>query len=481
MESAMNFESAIRVLRGLGFPSRAFLSAVVLVTLGSLASQGPAFASDEILIRDVRVFDGRSANLREHLSVRIVGNRIEKISSFDAESVIPASVTVIEGRGRILMPGLIDVHTHLAINASLSLIEKDFTLDYVALRSAEVARRTLMDGFTSVRDLGGPVFGLKRAIEAGLVEGPRIFPSGAFLSQTSGHGDFRSRNDRNPTLTGLHDDNFTRMGFSIIADGRDAMLAASRQNLMQGATQIKIMAGGGGASAYDPIDTTQFTEDEMRAAVEAAADWGTYVTAHLFTSESAQRGMRAGLRCLDHAFFVDEKTIKMAARKDVFIAPQFWGLSPELFKHPDLNVQKHEAIRKLHEEAKNFVPLLKKHKVKVPFASDILGEFDAGQNSRRYELAWRAELFGSNLTVLRQATSVGGELLALSGRRNPVSGALGVIEEGAMADLLVVDGNPLEDLSVIGASSEWFSAPPPGPIDTIRLIMKDGKVFKNTL
>ena len=476
----------------LGFANRArkrlfafFLATLAtlatLVTLSSLFGAAHAAASDEILIRDVRVFDGRSGKLRNHSSVLIVGNRIEKISAFDAEAAIPASTTVINGGGRVLMPGLIDVHTHLAINASMGVIENDFTLDYVALRSAEVARRTLMDGFTSVRDLGGPVFGLQRAIEAGIVEGPRIFPSGAFISQTSGHGDFRARNDRNPTLSGQRDDNFSRMGFSIIADGRDAVLAATRQNLMQGATQIKIMAGGGGASAYDPIDTSQFTEDEMRAAVEAAADWGTYVTAHLFTSEAAQRGMKAGLRCLDHAFFIDEKTIKMAARKDVFIAPQFWGLSPELFKHPDLNAAKHEAIRALHEEAKNFVPWLKKYKVKVPFASDILGDFDAGQNSRRYELAWRAELFGSNLAVLRQATSVGGELLALSGKRSPVRGALGVIQQGAMADLLVVDGNPLEDLSVIGANSEWFSAPPPGPIDTIRLIMKDGKVYKNTL
>jgi len=466
---------------GRAIRSKRRLLPCLVVMLGSLAVSTQAFATGETLIRDVRVFDGRSGELREHASVLVVGDRIESISPYDAEVTIPPSTEVIEGEGRVLMPGLIDVHTHLAINASMSLIESDFTLDYVALRSAEVARRTLMDGFTSVRDLGGPVFGLKRAIEAGIVEGPRIFPSGAFLSQTSGHGDFRARNDRNPTLTGLYDDNFSRMGFSIIADGRDAMLAATRQNLMQGATQIKIMAGGGGASAYDPIDTSQFTEDEMRAAVEAAADWGTYVTAHLFTSEAARRGMKAGLRCLDHAFFVDEKTIKMAARNDVFIAPQFWGLSPELFKHPDLNPAKHAAIRKLHEQAKDFVPLLKEYKVKVPVASDILGDFDAGQKSRRYELAWRAQLFGSNLTVLRQATSVGGELLALSGRRSPVNGALGVIQEGAMADLLIVDGNPLEDLSVIGANSEWFSAPSPEPIETIRLIMKGGKVYKNTL
>ncbi|HIG61562.1 MAG TPA: amidohydrolase family protein [Gammaproteobacteria bacterium] len=435
-------------------------------------------ATADTLFTNVNVFDGQSDQLLTRQNVLVMSNRIAKIS---ARPIDAPSAAIISGEDMTLMPGLIDVHTHLAFNDRTTKIEADFTLDYMGIRTAKVAERTLMEGFTSVRDLGGPVFGTQRAIDEGLIVGPRIFASGAFLSQTSGHGDFRARNDRNPTLTGNRDSNFERLGVSIIADGTTNVLAATRQNLMQGATQIKIMAGGGGASSYDPIDTTQYTEEEMRAAVSAAADWGTYVTAHLFNPKSAKRAIRAGIQCLDHALFIDEATIRMAVKADVFVAPQFWALSPELFKHPDLKVEKHEAIRAMHALAKDFVPLLIKHKAKVPFATDLLGDPDEGAKSRHYEIAWRAELFGSNFEVLRQMTSVGGELLARSGPRNPAVGSLGVIEPGAMADILLVEGNPLEDLSVIGANPKWFDAPKPGPIDSIRLIMKDGVIYKNTL
>ena len=432
----------------------------------------------DTLFTNVNVFDGESNRLLTSQNVLVVSNRIAEIS---ADPIDAASAETISGENMTLMPGLIDVHTHLALNDRNTKTEADFTLDYMGIRTAIVAERTLMEGFTSVRDLGGPVFGTQRAVDEGLIIGPRIFASGAFLSQTSGHGDFRARNDRNPTLTGSRDSNFERLGISIIADGTTDVLAATRQNLMQGATQIKIMAGGGGSSAYDPIDTTQYTEEEMQAAVNAAADWGTYVTAHLFNPKSAKRAINAGIQCLDHALFIDEATIKMAVEADVFLAPQFWALSPELFKHPDLQVEKHAAIRAMHDLAKDFVPLLIKHKAKVPFATDLLGDPDEGAKSRHYEIAWRAELFGSNFEVLRQMTSVGGELLARSGPRNHAAGPLGVIKPGAMADILLVEGNPLEDLTVIGANPQWFDAPKPGSIDSIRLIMKDGVIYKNTL
>ena len=443
-----------------------------------LAFSLSAPVSADVLISDVDIFDGKQNRLVSNQNVLIVGNRIHEISD---KPIAHENVEIISGRGMTLMPGLIDVHTHLALNDRNTKVEADFTLDYIAIRTANVAQRTLQEGFTSVRDLGGPVFGTKRAIDEGLIPGPRIFASGAMLSQTSGHGDFRARNDRNPTLTGHRDSNFERLGVTVIADGTTNVLAATRQNLMQGASQIKIMAGGGGASAYDPIDTTQYTLAEMEAAVAAAADWGTYVSAHLFNPRSAARAIKAGIQCLDHAIFIDEATIKLAVKNDVFIAPQFWSLSPELFKHPDLNVDKHAAIRAMHEEAKDFVPLLLKHKAKVPFATDLLGDPEEGAKSRRYEIAWRAELFGSNFEVLRQMTSVSAELLARSGPRSAAPGPLGVIEVGAMADLLIIDGNPLDDLALIGANPEWFEAPAPEPIDTIRLIMKDGMLYKNTL
>ena len=432
----------------------------------------------DLLFTNVNVFDGKTNGLLKNHYVLVRDGLITKVS---ADEIVSGGAEVIDGQGLTLMPGLIDVHTHLALNDRRLLMESDYTLDYIAIRAAKIAERALLDGFTSVRDLGGPVFGVRRAIEDDLILGPRIFPSGAILSQSSGHGDFRARADPNPTLTGERVSNYERWGISSIVDGRPLVLAATRQNLMQGATQIKIMAGGGGSSVYDPIDTTQFTEDEMRAAVEAAADWGTYVTAHLFFPRAARRAIEAGVKCLDHAFFLDEATIELAVSESVFLAPQFWAMSTELFKHPDLQADKHDAIRALQAEAKNLAPWLVKHGAKVPFATDLLGIESEGTKSRRFEMALRVELFGSNLEVLRQMTSVAGELLALSGPRFPAPGPLGVIAEGATADILLIDGNPLEDIDVLGAHSEWFDAPDPEPIDTIRLIMKGGVIYKNTL
>ena len=447
-----------------------------LLFMAVLLAAVPSHA--DVLLTNVSIFDGTSETLLEDHHVLVRGDLIAEVS---AKPITAEGADVIDGQGRTLMPGLIDVHTHLALNDRRLLAEADYTLDYIAIRATRIAEQALLDGFTSVRDLGGPVFGLRRAIEEGLVLGPRIFPSGAILSQSSGHGDFRARSDPNPTLTGERVSNFERWGVASIVDGRPLVLAATRQNLMQGATQIKIMAGGGGSSVYDPIDTTQFTPDEMRAAVEAAADWGTYVTAHLFFSRSARRAIEAGVKCLDHAFFLDEATIALAARESVFLAPQFWAMSSELFKHPDLQVDKHDAIRALQVASKDFVPWLVKHGAKVPFATDLLGVQSEGTKSRRFEIALRTELFGSNVEVLRQMTSIAGELLALSGPRFPAPGPLGVIAKGATADILIIDGNPLEDMTLLGAHPEWFDAPEPEPINAIRLIMKGGQVYKNTM
>jgi imidazolonepropionase-like amidohydrolase len=178
---------------------------------------------------------------------------------------------------------------------------------------------------------------------------------------------------------------------------------------------------------------------------------------------------------------MSEDTIELCGEEGVFVVPQTWGISPELFKNPNVPVAKHASIQKLIDDAKEFGPWLLKHDVKVVFASDLVGELEDGIRWRRYELYWRTKVFGSNFEVLRQATSTAGELVALSGKRNPYPGKLGVIEAGALADILVVRGNPLKDISVLGAETSVFDAPRPRPIKTIQLIMKDGKVYKNTL
>ena len=439
-------------------------------------------AEYQVLIKNVNIFDGKTDKLIEGMDVVIIGEHIAKIAQSPIKVKTEELTITLDGGGRTLMPGLIDCHAHLMLNGPFGLMESDFTEGDVHTRAVYKAKRYLMDGFTSVRDVGGPAFGLKRSIDAGLVEGPRIYPSGAFISQTSGHGDFRSRNDPNPMFSGCGDySNFGRFGIGQIADGRAQVLAATRQQLMQGASQVKIMGGGGGSSKYDPIDTTQYTLDEMKAAVDACDDWNTYVCSHIFTDKAVNRALDAGFKTVEHAFFVTEPTIKRIAEEGAFVVPQTWGISPELFNNPLVPKSKHAAIKEMHDKAKDFAPLLLKHKVKVGFATDAVGDLDDSWGARRYELYFHAELFGSNFQCLKHATSTAGELLALSGPRNPYPGKLGVIEEGALADILIVDGNPLEDLSVLGANPKWFGAPRPKQLDTLRLIMKDGVFFKCTL
>ena len=458
------------------FPVILALGLLLLLAPGRAVQADDAAKPARTLFTNARVFDGVKDGLSEPTSVLVVGNKIEAVGA-DASK---EGATVIDCGGMTLMPGLIDAHTHFAFTREIQAAKNLDTPGDIALRAAEHARRALYDGFTTARDLGGDVFAVKRAIDAGLIEGPRIYPSGAFISQTSGHGDFGDASRPN-TAAGVTSDQLVRLGFSRIADGVPDVLKAVRQNLRQGATQIKVMGGGGGSSPWDPIDTTQYSEAEWRAAVEAAADWGTYVTTHIFTDRAVKRAVTAGVKCLDHAFFMSEDVIKMCAAKGVFVAPQMWGVSPELFNNPNVPKSKHAGIRDLQKTYAPFASWLLKHKVKVCFASDILGPFDNGQLSRRYELYYRTVAFKSNYEVLKQATSVPGELLMLSGPRNPYPGKLGVIEKGAFADILVVQGNPLEDIFVLGASKEWFKAPAPKPVETLRVIMKDGRIYKNTL
>jgi imidazolonepropionase-like amidohydrolase len=239
----------------------------------------PAIAEDhgtgQILIKNVRIFDGTVAKLSSATDVWIVGNKIEQISPTVARSA-DANTEVIDGAGRVLMPGLIESHAHLTWAATPMADLQNTLAGYEQVVATAVARNMLMRGVTSVRDMGGPVFGLKRAIDEGIVPGPRIYPSGAFVSQTSGHGDFRQQNDLNAQFGGQRFA-MERKGHTHIVDGVPLVLAAVRENLRHGATQIKLMVGGGYASQTDPIESTQFSFDEIKAAVDAAEDYGTYV------------------------------------------------------------------------------------------------------------------------------------------------------------------------------------------------------------
>ncbi len=455
---------------------------LLVVLTWSALGHAEQMASPQTLIRDVAIFDGRSNELKPGQNLLIEGSLIRAIGTGDLDA--SADAIEIDGGGRTLMPGLIDGHAHVMINQNFGVVETNMDITDMAYNATIVMKRFLVDGFTTVRDMGGPTFGLARALDQGRVVGPRLYPSGGFISQTSGHGDFRDRADPGFSPKDAGDlSNFERMGIGNVADGVPEVLKATRLNLRNGATQIKIMGGGGGSSRFDPIDTTQYSVEEICAIVEAAKDWGTYVGAHTFNDRAVSRLLDCGVKTFEHGFFISDQTMKRIAKEGGYVVPQMWGLSPDLAKNPLMPAEKLPMLAKLQEDFGDFGERLLKNKVKVVFASDYVGDFADAERARRYELWWRTQAFGSNFEVLKQLTSTAGEMLAMSGPRNPYKeGALGVIEEGAYADLILVDGNPLEDISVIGGTDRWFDADPEFRlIPTIHLVMKGGRIYRNEI
>ena len=306
---------------------------------------------------------------------------------------------------------------------------------------------------------------MKRAIDEGRIAGPRIYPSGAMISQTSGHGDFRMRTDL-PRAPQSDLSVAERAGISAIADGEAEVLRRVREQLMLGAAQIKIMGGGGVASAYDPIDALQYTETEMKAAVAAASDWGTYVCIHAYTSAAVRRALASGVKSIEHGQLVDEDTVKQIADTGAW-----WSIQPFLadedansYASPEQRAQQ----QTIAEGTARAVELGRKHKVRMALGTDILFN-PKGVGTQGKQLAKFARWY-DNADVLRLLTSANAELTALSGPRNPYPAKLGRIEAGAYADILVVDGDPLKDISLIAE-----------PERTMKLIMKDGRVHRNAL
>lgn len=458
------------------------IAVVTFVSLMGLSTTVQGEGSTKTLIENVNIFDGKSNKLFNGRNVLIENNLIKTISTGSIDT--PEGTIVIDGGGRTMMPGLIDGHAHVMINANFGTVETNMDPFDLAYRSTLVMKRFLLDGFTAVRDMGGPAFGLQRNIDNGIIIGPRVYPSGAFISQTSGHGDFRERSDGGFSHNDAGDlSNFERMGIGTVADGVPEVLKATRLNLRNGATQIKIMGGGGGSSRFDPIDTTQYSVDEICAIVEATKDWGTYVAAHTFTDRAVDRLLECGVMSFDHGFFISEETMRKIAKAGGYVVPQMWGISPDLARNPLMPAEKIPLVQALGKQYADFGRNLLKNGVKVVFASDYVGTFADAERARRYEIWWRTQTFDSNFEVLKQLTSTAGELLALSGPRNPYKdGKQGVIEEGAYADLLLVDGNPLEDITVIGGTNAWFDADPEFKlIPTLHLVMKDGEIYRNDI
>jgi imidazolonepropionase-like amidohydrolase len=439
------------------------------ILLGLLMSAGvfagedaPKTALAQTLITNARVFDGKSATLAESMNVLIEGNKIAKISK--TELTPAAGATVIDANGRTLMPGLIDAHTHIMFATVPQMVVLTSDIGFVNVAAVKAANDMLMRGFTSIRDLGGPVFGLKRGIDAGLVPGPRIWPAGAFISQTGGHGDFRLPNEL-PARPGDH--SFSeRVGAAAIADNADTVRQRAREQLALGASQIKLMAGGGVASSFDPLDVTQYTVPELRAAVEAAENWGTYVTVHAYTPRAVRQAIEAGVKCIDHGQLLDEPTVKLMAEKDVW-----WSLQPFLDDQPSAFEEgSPNRIKQLtmFSGTDNAYTLAKKFRIKTAWGTDTL--FSAESAAKQGANLAKMVRWYSPAEVLKMATANNAELLSLSGLRSPYAGKLGVVEEGALADLLLVEGNPIENITLIAEPDKNFL-----------LIMKDGKIYKNII
>src|SRR5215467_8900073 len=273
------------------------------------------------LVQNVRIFDGKSNRLSGLSNVLIRGNKIERIAVTPIATDRRADTVLIDGGGRTLMPGLIDMHWHTMLVRPTPAAAMVWDIGYANLVAGAEATDTLLRGFTTVRDLGGPAFGLKRAIDEGIVSGPRIFPSGAMITITSGHGDFRQLYEL-PRVLGGPLSRMETLGASMVADSPDEVRVRAREQLMLGASQVKLTAGGGVASPHSPLDVSTFTEPELRAAVEAAENWGTYVVAHAFTSAAIQRSIAAGVKCIEHGFLMDEATAKLIAEKGVWLSTQ---------------------------------------------------------------------------------------------------------------------------------------------------------------
>ena len=440
----------------------AITATLLLTTTGAVSgADAPSEEIARVLIRNVAVWDGTADSAVAGQDVLVQGKLIAAIGNgLDA----PAGADVVDGGGRVLIPGIIDAHTHIALPLRPADAAREDPA-YVAALSFRVAEKLLMRGWTTARDVGGPVQGIARAIDDGLAIGPRIYPSAMTISQTSGHADIRALTDPHPNMDGAHNAYANR--YALLADGPAEVRRAVREALRQGAVQIKLMAGGGVSTEYDPLDTVQYSPEELRAAVESAADWHTYVTVHAYTDEAVNRALDAGVLVIEHGHLLSEPTLKRIKSDGAYLSSQSFGFVRQILA--DTPIDPKGKAQSVLDGVDGVMATARKIGLPVAFGTDAFGSLRAYESAVG-EFGYRTRWFDS-LEILKQATSHNAKLLELTGPRNPYpDGPLGVIVEGAYADLLVVDGDPLSDVTVLQDYA-----------NNIRLIMKDGRVYKNTL
>jgi len=446
--------------------AKAALAATIFFSASAFAVDSKTPPNQQTLFKNVMVFDGTNDKLYK-ANVLVKGHLIAEVSKKSIKVTDSKNTTVIDGDGRTLMPGLIEAHNHLMFPVPNSAWFNTHDMIYISAVAAEEAKGFLLRGWTTVRDIGGPSMGLHRAVEDGRIIGPRILSSSAVIGQTSGHGDMRDYNDPHPNMVEYTHPFFDQ--FSFIADGPDEVRRAVREALRRGAVQIKVMAGGGVSSTYDPIYTAQYSAEEFRAATEAAADYGTYVAVHAYTDKSIIRAINNGVKVIEHGQLMTEKSVKLILDNDIWIGAncQVLNLSDEEvgFLNPIQLAKFYEIKKGLDNQMK----LIKKYNIKMSLGTDIFGSSENFKNARK-ELSCRKQWFTS-AEIAKQATSVNGEFLELAGKRNPYQdGPIGVIKKGAYADILIVKGDPLKDVAILEDYEK-----------NIQIIMKDGVIYKNSL
>ena len=422
----------------------------------------------QTLIKNVALFDGETLLSGADHAILVENDLIKEVG--DNSLTAAEDAHIYDGQGLLLCPGFVATHEHLmwSMQGPLTALD-EYHWGYLGALGAVMAKRWLEWGFTTIRSAGGPDQGIQRAIDEGIIPGPRIFPSGAPLSATGGHGDWRHYNNLHPNLGGTRSPH-ELFGHTVVADGVHEMMTASREQFSHGATQLKLMGSGGVASIFDPIDMHGFTEEEIKASVSIAENYGSYCMAHTYNSETTQRLLRCGVKSIEHGMLCDDETFRMMSDMGAYLSTQAFAALiilaeeniPEFFT-PDQK-SKGRAVR---EGFKTMAELADKHKVKVTWSTDlVLGEALVSQAPQ--EWAVRSQIW-SSLDILRQATSRAAELVQLCGNRNPY-GRMGVIGAGALADIVLVNPKVGSDASLLAK-----------PEENIALVMKGGEVFLNRL
>ena len=441
------------------------MKTVVVLILMMLALSNVVIAGEDgsqILIKNVNIFDGKNEKLLIGQDVLVEANLIKKIGK---GLKVNKDAEIIDGGGRTLMPGLIDMHTHLMFRYGITAMRTDFDAQAAGAAAMETLQLYMQMGYTTIRDVGGNSLGLAKNIAAGRLNGSRIYSSGGAISAISGHNDLAMFSEHPGA------DVFSHRGDNYIITGPIEAREATRKLLRGGASQIKIMVGGGVASDFDPLYADTMAEDEIRAIVETAADFGTYACAHAYTDSSINRVLDAGGRCIEHGFLASKKTLKRMKKLGAVMSLQPYA-AVEIFKEPEKlagfgkeNVRKAIQVR---DGADNMLKLVADMGVETFAGADLWQEgiIDKSPDDMVLRKRWFKDV-----EILRQNTSYAAKWLAKSGTKNPYrEGPLGVIKEGAYADMLLVDGNPVKDVSVM---ADWKN--------NLKVIMKDGVIYKNTL